>query len=475
MSEKRIDRMRRKFILASTLSFFLVMLLMGGLIYAFILITDRNETRQIMEYIVENDGDLPEYKGTKYIEKYDVFGDRSEENDSDESDTNAEKIEELLSDQSSYSDTEAAWSLAHFFGTGNVIDGSEDFAVRTRYFAVLFDENDEVTEVKSRHMAHVDENLAEYYARLVRKRLFRMGRFETYYYYVDQRIDEKGTIVIYLDRTSQVFIVTRIFFFTLILLGAGSLLAFAIMRVLSHRIVRQEVENIRLQKQFITNASHELKTPLAVIRANTEMQEMLGEESEWTQSTMRQVQRMEGLIKNLVMIARSQEQSSQESFRVIPISGPVSETAESFRSVAASENKTLQTDISGEIAVWGDESNIRQLVSLLTDNAVKYCDPGGTVRVSLKKIGKAAILTVSNTYIKETDTSRFFERFYREDTSHSEKGGYGIGLSVAESLTRQMNGSIRADWKEGEILFTCRFPVRGNGKNSAKEPVNPSL
>ena len=437
MSEKRIDQMRNNFILASTLSFFLVMLLMGGLIYAFILITDRNEARQIMKYIVENDGDLPEYPGTISMD---------EMNDEDD------------------------WSLAFFFGTGNVMDGSEDFAVRTRYFAVLFDENDEVDEVKSRHMANVDDDKAEYYARLVRKRLFRLGSFGKYYYYVDQRENGEGTIVIYLDRTSQIFIVTRVFFITLILLVTGSLIAFVIMRVISHRIVRKEVENIRLQKQFITNASHELKTPLAVIRANTEMQEMLGEESEWTQSTMRQVQRMEGLIKNLVMIARSQEQSGKETFRVISISGPVSETAESFRSVAASENKILQTEIAEHLSIWGDESNIRQLVSLLTDNAVKYCDPGGTIRVSLKKIGKSVVLTVSDSYAKETDTSRFFERFYREDTSHSEKGGYGIGLSVAESLTRQMKGTICADWKEGEILFTCRFPFPGKNY-SQKESV----
>lgn len=449
MSEERINRMRKKFILASTLSFFLVMLLMGGLIYVFITVTDRNEARQIMEFIVENDGDLPEYSE-------DLYKNEKQESQEDPEET-AEEAEELS--VRGRSDSEIAWSLAFFFGTGNVMNGSEDFAMRTRYFAVLFDENDEVTEVKSRHMAYVDEESAENYAWVARKRLLRLGSFDTYYYYVSKRINDAGTIVIYLDRTSQIFTANRLFFFTLILLGAGSMIAFAIMRVLSYRMVRSEIESADLQKQFITNASHELKTPLAVIRANTEMQEMLGEESEWTQSTLRQVSRMEGLIQNLVMIARSQEKSSREAFQHVPARVPVTETAQSFQSVAASEGKTLMVEPVEELSIWGEESGIRQIVSLLTDNAVKYCDPGGRVCVSLKKSGKYAVLTVANTFAAQTDTSRFFERFYREDTSHNEKGGYGIGLSVAESLTKQMHGTIRADWKDGEILFTCRFPA----------------
>ena len=450
MSEERIERMGKKFILASTISFFSVMFLMGGLIYLFITFTERNEVRQIMKYIVDNEGDLPEPSMDPETEEP-ALSEEGSVTDKEVSYTEGDETEEI------------AWSLAHFFGTGNVIVGSQDFAGRTRYFAVLFDEKDQVTDVKSRHMENVDTEEAERYARIARKRFLRLGSFDTFYYFVADRT-EGGTIVVYLDRTSQIFTAYRVLYFTLILLGMGSLIAFAVMRVLSHRMVRSEVENVELQKQFITNASHELKTPLAVIRANTEMQEMLDGETEWTQSTMRQVGRMEGLIRNLVMIARSEERSSGEKLQKTDLCRPVKETAESFLSVAASEQKSLKVEIPEEpVSILGDDSSIRQLVSLLTDNAVKYCDPDGEIGVSLKKQGKYALLVLSNSYTSEgpVDTSRFFERFYREDTSHNEKGGYGIGLSVAESLTKQMRGKIQADWKEGVISFTCRFPVCG--------------
>lgn len=457
MSEQRIERMRKKFILASTLSFFSVMLLMGGLIYLFITLTERNEVRQIMEYIVENDGDLPEPTLNPDDQGQTVSEENSKNSASDTEDTG---LSDSGSDLGRDENEEMAWSLQHFFGTGNVIVGSQDFAGRTRYFAVLFDEEDCVEEVKSRHMEDVDTEEAERYARIARKRFLRMGSFDTFYYYVAER-ENGGTIVVYLDRTSQIFTAYRVFYFTLILLGTGSLIAFAIMRLISHRMVRSEVDNIELQKQFITNASHELKTPLAVIRANTEMQEMLEGETEWTQSTMRQVSRMEGLIKNLVMIARAQELNSGETLQKLGLSGIVKDTAESFGSVASSEQKKLTVDVQEELYIQGDESGIRQLVSLLTDNAVKYCDAEGEIHVILKKQGKNALLTISNSFSsdKPVDTSRFFERFYREDSSHNEKGGYGIGLSVAESLTRQMRGKLQAEWKEQRIFFHCRFPL----------------
>ena len=184
---------------------------------------------------------------------------------------------------------------------------------------------------------------------------------------------------------------------------------------------------------------------------------------------MRQVGRMEGLIKNLVMIARSQEKSRDE-LTAVELSRPVRETAESFLAVAASEGKTLSVQAEEEMTVLGEESSIRQLVSLLTDNAVKYCDANGQIRTVLKRRGRHAELQIFNTYAdgSRVDTSRFFERFYREDSSHNEKGGYGIGLSVAESLVKQMKGTIDAAWKDGEIVFTCQFPLMREGNRAGR-------
>ena len=451
MSEREINGIRRKFIIASTLSFFMVMLAMGGLIYLFTSISARNEVRQVMDVIIENDGELPK----PAVPESSGDGVSAETAAAEEAEA---REEEEAEDDEFTLEEEMTWSLKDFFGIGEAMKSSEDFLYATRYFAVLFDAEDKLEEIKTSHISRVDENEAEHYARIAKDRMFSFGSFGYFYYEVAKRVGG-GTIVIYLDRTTQNAYGMRVFYAALTLIGFGSLIAFGVMRLVSRSIVRGEIENAERQKQFITNASHELKTPLAVIRANTEMQEMLEGETEWTQSTLRQVGRMEGLIANLVMIARAREKDKGNLSR-LDISVPVRETAESFAAVAASEGKSLEIHVADGIQMLAEEGAVRQLVSLLIDNAVKYCDAGGRVSAILEKQGKKIRLAVINSFKdgNSVDTARFFDRFYRQDDSHNtDKGGYGIGLSVAESLVKQMGGSIGAHWKDGDIIFECNF------------------
>ena len=479
MTEREIGRIRKKFILISTLSFFGVMFLMGGFIYLFSTFTVRNEVRQIMQYIVENDGDLPailDDDGPETKKKHE----KADGNENAGSEENAAGNENTGSEENAAGDGEAEsdeddptenerieWSLKGIFGVGELWGESPDYIYTIRYFAILFDEGENVEEIKTAHIAYIDKEDAEHYGRIALRRTIRFGSFGRYYYNVAER-DTGGKIVIYLDRTAQIATINRILFAVLSLLGFGTLLAFFLMRIFSTDVVRSEIENAEKQKQFITNASHELKTPLAVIRANTEMQEMLDGESEWTQSTMRQVDRMNVLIQNLVKISRSQETETGEMVE-LDIAPAVRESAEAFIPVAQGIGKKLAVECDENVFIRCDESSVRQLVSLLTDNAVKYCDEGGDVRVLLKKNGKNVILTVSNTFRngKDIDTKRFFERFYREDkartisgNSDSEKSGFGIGLSIAESIVKGMKGTIDAAWKDERITFTCRLKGR---------------
>lgn len=464
MTEQEIHRIRQKFILLSTLTLFCVMLLMGTCIYLFSIVTIRNEALQIMRSIAENDGDLP--------------GSSSEEN-----------AEEGFSDNASFASTAASWgstsadatlsstsentfgeemewSLQGVFGIGNFFGETPDYLYTTRYFAVLFDEENNTSEVKTAHIAFIDEAKAEEYALIALHGRRRFGNFGRYYYCCAQR-ESGGTIVIYLDRTAQIMLVNRVLFSSLTVLGLGTLLSFLLMCFFSRYAVQSEVDNMEKQKQFITNASHELKTPLAVIKANTEMLELLDGETEWSQSTLRQVDRMNGLIGNLVQIARAQEKS-KGNIRAIDIVPAVRETADSFVPVASSAGKTLTREVPDSLVLKADESRVRQLTSLLADNAVKYCDDGGTILIRLAQSGRNAVLTVSNDYVEgaDVDYTRFFERFYRQDESRTIsagaqdtalKNGYGIGLSIAESIVKSMNGSIRVSWKDGRISFTCRF------------------
>ena len=458
MTEHEIKRIQNRFIMTSTLTLFCVMLIMGGFIYLFGTITIRNEAQQIMRYIVENDGDLP---------KPDTIQDNEEEShdsDSDEEDT----------DDPSFTET-MEWSLQSIFGVGDFFGETPDSYYTTRYFAVLFDESETVSLIKTSHIAYIEEEQAEEYARIALDRPFHFGNFGRYYYYCADR-ESGGTIVVYLDRTEQLSLMRRVLISVLSILGLGTFMSFFIMRLLSKGFVRTEVENVEKQKQFITNASHELKTPLAVIKANTEMQEMMDGESEWSQSTLRQVDRMTGLIGNLVQIARAQEMTDGE-LAPTDIAAAVSETADSFAPVAASDGKKLEKEIPDSLVTKSSDSSMRQLTSLLIDNAIKYCDDGGTIKVELTRSRRGAVLTVSNDYAEgaNVDYTRFFERFYRQDEAHTisagtvtgssegssgertGKSGYGIGLSIAESLVKSMKGSIDVSWNKGRILFTCKF------------------
>lgn len=136
----------------------------------------------------------------------------------------------------------------------------------------------------------------------------------------------------------------------------------------------------------------------------------------------------------------------------------VSETADTFKAVAETDGKTLKKEIPDGISLTGIESELRQLCTLLIDNAIKYCDENGQILVKLERRSRAARLVVSNSYAAGAGVnySRFFDRFYRQDQSHNvDKGGYGIGLSIADSLVQKYHGTIDASWKDGVIRFTC--------------------
>ncbi len=236
-----------------------------------------------------------------------------------------------------------------------------------------------------------------------------------------------------------------------------------ILAALCNVAIQPFVRNMENQKRFITNAGHELKTPIAIISANAEAIEMLNGKSQWTDSILKQVRRLTNLIQDLIMLSKMGERSQVDLVITdVDFSATVHSVVDSFRQLAADGEKKLTAEIADGIKVKGDSKCLYELVNILVDNAVKYCDDKGTIAVALRKprLGKGAVVTVTNDYADGTnvDYSRFFERFYRGDTSHnSQKAGYGIGLSMAEELTKLMKGKINVSYKEGRITFTVRL------------------
>lgn len=269
--------------------------------------------------------------------------------------------------------------------------------------------------------------------------------------------DTRYKLILFMDCTNRFYRIRSMRTISL-LIGAGCFVVFVLLvSIFSGLAVKPVAENYEKQKQFITNAGHELKTPLTIISANAEVIEAIDGESEWTQSIRHQVDRLAGLVGDLVTIARLDESAERNDTVMKPfaISAAFQALSEDFRTVAVQQGKSLEADIQPEITVNGSEKPLRELLSILLDNAVKYCDAGGRVCAGLKAQKHRVILTVSNTYAESTDCSRFFDRFYRADTSHnSEVSGYGIGLSMAETIVRLHKGKISAQQTDGRVIMT---------------------
>jgi signal transduction histidine kinase len=282
------------------------------------------------------------------------------------------------------------------------------------------------------------------------------------YYYKISNMDNGNSLVVFVDATSRMENVNVVKDFTIIIVLICFMVFFLLVSIMSKILVRSFVEDYEKQKMFITNAGHELKTPLAIISANTEVVEMVSGESEWTKSIKNQVERMTKLIGELITLAKADEKKNVEIVE-FDFSELIQTEVDSFKTVAVQSGKTLETKIEENITIKSDKNGLREVVSVLTDNAIKYCDDEGTIKVESHKKGKKVFLSVSNTYAegKNLDYSRFFDRFYRADESHnSEKKGYGIGLSLAEACIKGCKGKINVTYAEDTITFNVILPVQ---------------
>ncbi len=183
--------------------------------------------------------------------------------------------------------------------------------------------------------------------------------------------------------------------------------------------------------------------------------------NEWFSSAQAQVGRLERLIKNLVELARTEETVKEAAVTEFPISEVAQASVDAFQPLAESDGKALTAEITPDLTLRGVQDNFFRLFSILLDNAVKYCDAGGTIRFSLRPQGRSLCLTVSNPCagVDPSQLSRWFDRFYRADSSRSRStGGYGIGLSTAKAIVTRHNGRISAHYSDGAVIFTACFP-----------------
>ena len=339
---------------------------------------------------------------------------------------------------------------------------SPETPYESRFFSVVLNENCQVIQTDTGQIAAVDDESAELYAQSVVESGHTAGFLDDYRYLV--LAEEGNTRVIFLDcgRSLSSFRTTLLASVALSLLGLLAVLV--LLLILSHRIVRPVAESYEKQKQFITDAGHELKTPMTIISADAELAEMECGENQWLADIRRQTERLTGLTNDLIYLSRMEEEQPPLQIIEFPLSDVAEEMALPFLAPAKSQEKELTLHIQPMLSFTGDEKAIRQLISILLDNALKYSPAGGQLELRLEKQGRNILLTVTNTTIQpveEDKLSHFFDRFYRSDQSrNSQTGGYGLGLSIARSIVLAHKGKIRAESPDGMSLsVVISFPA----------------
>lgn len=327
-----------------------------------------------------------------------------------------------------------------------------------RFFSSQLDSRGNVMSINDAHIETVPDNAISDLSEVAFHRHRKQGivRYNQTTYAYRVKKDHGHYLIVFLDKTilmaeSQELLKIAVLF------GFISMVLYTVVLVgLSNRAIRPLILAERRQREFISNAGHELKTPLTVISANTEMQEITSGETEWTKSNKDQIGRLTRLINNLISLTRLGEQPDLHLEKT-DISTITNQTYQSFKNVMKQSGLQLSTHIQPNVNALVDKNFYPELVNILLDNANKYCDQDGEVDVQLhsNKRRHTAVLDISNSYAKgkDIDFSKFFERFYREDTAHQQKGGFGIGLSMAQRITTDFKGKINTKYNHGKIHF----------------------
>ncbi len=330
---------------------------------------------------------------------------------------------------------------------------SAELPFQSRFFTVtLRAETGETVETNLKNIAAIDEETAVQMAQDVAERNRDRGFMDSYRY--GKKETSFGTQWIFLNCERELSTFWNFVLVSCVISLAGFSAVFLLTVLVSGRVVQPIAQSYEKQKRFITDAGHELKTPLTIIRADADVLDEDLPDNEWLDDIRLQTDRLAALTNDLIYLSRMEEQE-QPQMLPIPLSEIVQETAQSFFAVAKTQGKDFSLKVQPLLSLNGDEKAIRKLVSILLDNALKYSDSNGSISLSLQKNGKQIRLSVANTteQIQKGNADRLFDRFYRTDSSrNSETGGFGLGLSVAKAVVESHKGKIRAFSSDGKSL-----------------------
>lgn len=333
----------------------------------------------------------------------------------------------------------------------------------TRYFSVVIQNDGTIVSTDTSHIMAVDKSQAITYAKSVINGRT-SGLTDIYRYRIST---ENGTsTIVFLDDSRNLSTFQSTLKSSILTSVAGLCSVAFLLYIFSDRAISPIMESYERQKRFITDASHELKTPLTVMNADVDLIEMECGESEWIQDLRIQSKTLTEMTNNMIAMARMDEEKPVLTMIDIPLSDIVEECISSFHTSLQAHHLTLNYDIEPFITISADDKIIHQLICILMDNAIKYGKEGTVIHVSLHKENRNAVLTVSDISalpLTEKDCRHVFDRFYRSDESRASSiKGSGLGLSLAQNITELHHGKIHADI-DTEQIFTIHvtLPLHG--------------
>ncbi len=451
-----IRKLRQRFIITATLSLLAVMTVLICTLNLINYIQTENKINAMLSLLASSGGELPEFKDPQWYP----------DGVKDYTQKSGEGTETLS--QVTQSDKKTLPGDSQF-DSGQIPQGGKqqtdgikitpETKYQTRFFIVDISAAGDVESVDLRQIAAVTKDDASSYAIEALSRKGDSGWVGIYKYLITG--DASGQRIIFLDCSFEIEGRTKLLFTSLVVALSSLVAVFLLITVISGRAIKPISENYKKQKQFITDASHEIKTPLAIISANAEVMEMTSGSNEWLTSIKNQTERLNKLVSQLIMLAKMEEEQPSLQMASFNISDAVYDTAAPFETLAKYAGKEFALSVEPGLTYKGDEGEIRQLTSILCDNAVKYSDEKGRIHVTLGQKGRNIVLEVFNTcqHIDSETMKHLFDRFYRADTSRSRKtGGDGIGLSIVKAITEAHKGKITVRTDDGNsILFTAVF------------------
>ena len=417
-----INRLRKKFIIISIVAVCSVMLLLFVAVNVVNFISVNSKLNQTLDMIVLNQGIVPDFK------------------DRQPPDDKPREPEKGFDFRGSQFNEETQFS--------------------TRFFVIVYDENGNQIRADLDKIAAVTEENTDRYLSIALKNGEGYGFTDGYKYRVVRQQDGSFMVVFLNDdrEISSVFTILLVSFAaTVVCIG----LICIIIILFSKKAMDPVIRSNQKQKQFITDASHELKTPITVISTSLSVLEMEVGEQKWIDKAKNQTEKLTDLVNSLVTLSKMDEETNLLNPKDFNISDSVMETAESFSDYAESQGHELKIDIEPDIIHCADEYSVRQLVSILIDNAVKYASDGTPILFTMKKDKKGIEITTENECenVDVSELDKLFDRFYRADKARSgEKSGFGIGLSIARSICEAHKGSIKAECTDGKtVKFTAKI------------------